>query len=193
MADGAIFYPQDALSYRCYHSTDEDVLRPTSTWEATEGDIPWRPGEACATSICFHFRQDLIPLTDILNIVSSAPRSALPDPSDPSYASLSTRYDTHQEARILLRYVFPREHKLEHVWTLPKREDRFVKAVLPEYRDWSNREMELLVSDSPCSHTAESLTLMISFAARWTKSRDDAETPETECHCGYGGTARATS
>lgn len=99
------------------------------------------------------FRRNLTPFVDILNIVSSAPRSALPDPSDPSYASLATRYDTHQDARILLRYVFPREHRLEHVWTLPRREDRFVKAILPEYRDWSNREMELLVSYSPCGGT----------------------------------------
>jgi hypothetical protein len=87
----------------------------------------------------------IAPQPDILNTIKSTPRRALPDPSDPSYESLSSRYDTHAAARTLLRYVFPREHALENVWTWRKREDRFVKSVVPEYRDWSNREDELLV------------------------------------------------
>lgn len=87
-----------------------------------------------------------MPPPDILNAVKpTPPRSALPTPSDPAYATLSSRYDSHEEARILLRYVFPREHKLENVWNWRKREDRYVKTILPEYRDWSNREEELLV------------------------------------------------
>lgn len=89
---------------------------------------------------------------DILNVVQSTPRSALPAPSDPAFKSLSGRFDTHQEARIILRYVFPREHKLDNVWTWRKREDRFVKTVVPEYRDWSNREDELTVGFPQKAH-----------------------------------------
>ncbi|KAI5453708.1 Telomerase reverse transcriptase [Naganishia albida] len=93
-----------------------------------------------------------LPDRHILNTVKSAPpRSALPAPSDPSFATLSSRYDMHEEARMLLRYVFPREHKLENVWDWRKREDRYTKAVLPEYRDWSNREEELLTQVSGAS------------------------------------------
>lgn len=81
-------------------------------------------------------------------VKANPPRSALPPPSDPSFASLSTRFDIHEEARTVLRYIFPREHNLENVWNWRKQEDRYIKTVMPEYRDWSNREEELLVSQT---------------------------------------------
>ncbi|KAJ9103993.1 hypothetical protein QFC21_002456 [Naganishia friedmannii] len=62
-----------------------------------------------------------------------------------SSSIFGTRFDIHEEARAVLRYIFPREHNLENVWNWRKQEDRYTKTIMPEYRDWSNREEELLV------------------------------------------------